>query len=154
MGGQKLVNQIAMRAVDLEDIKARRIGPSGSISPTLHQILDFRNRQRTGRRIAPIVPVAGGYQFLIRPVIDIRERIERVATLPWPVTPGLATAMAELDAGNRPVPADEIRKPPEMLRAGRKPCPSHITVMAAGAISVEPLAKFLSPGSGEPGSVG
>ena len=106
---EELMDQVAVRAMDIEHLEARLVRAPRRLAPALDHLGDFRMRQRARRRIALRRVHRARRDKLPRvPVGDLGRRLERPAALPRPEAPRLAPRMPELDARHRVVQADEI----------------------------------------------
>ena len=106
---QELMDQIAVRHVQVENFEARFVGAPRPLSPAFDHFRDLRAGQRPWRRIGfGRIDGARGNQLPALPIPDVGAVLERRAALPWPEAPCLAAGVAELDAGHGIVLPDEV----------------------------------------------
>src|SRR6185437_6056583 len=106
---QELVDQIAVRAVDLHHVKAGARRAAGGLAPFSGEIahLVMRHGARR-RRFLGVRHGARRHQFPAVPVKDLRlVAAQRLSALPGAAQPRLAAGMAELQAGHRAMRLDE-----------------------------------------------
>ena len=121
---QELVDQVAVRGMDIEHVEARLVGAPRRLAPALDDFGDFGARQRAGRGIRRRrIDAARGDQLPLLPIVDLGRWLQRRTTLPGPEAPRLATGMAELDAGHGIVQADEVDAALEAGHEGVVPDP-------------------------------
>src|SRR5215467_15569175 len=104
------MDEIAVRAVHLEHVKARLVGATRRLAPGLDKLADLGARQGARRGIA----FGGGerawrHQFPGLPIIDFRRGLERGAAFPGAQAARLPAGMAELDAWHGGMALDEFR---------------------------------------------
>src|SRR5947209_20339696 len=103
------MDQVAVRAVDIEHVEAGFVGAARCLTPMLHHLRDFGTRQHARRRIGVgRIDRARGDKLPVLPVVDLRRWLERRAAFPRTEAPRLAARMAKLDAWHRVMLPDEI----------------------------------------------
>ncbi len=106
---EELVDQIAVRPMNIEHVEARLMGAPRRLAPALDHLRDFGARQHARRRVGVgRVDPARGDKLPGVPVVDLGARLERCAAFPRPETPRLAARMPDLDPRHRVVLPDEI----------------------------------------------
>jgi hypothetical protein len=109
--GEELVHEIAVGAVQLEHLEARRMGPAGRLPPSLHQVLDLTAFQRPRHRPFLAVGDRGRRNRApLVPVINFRCSLQRPVAFPGPAGARLAPGVSELDTGGRALLPDELHQ--------------------------------------------
>src|SRR3954447_22725213 len=107
--GQKLVDEVTMRAVQFQDVEAGFMGAPRRVAPGLDQILHFVPLKRLRHR--PLFTVgnrARRYRRPLVPIVDLRRSRQWPVALPW--TPGarFSAGMTKLNSRSRVLLLDEL----------------------------------------------
>ena len=105
---EELMDQVAVRAMDIEHVEAGLMRAPRRLPPALDHF-GISARQHARRRIGlGRVDRARRDKLPLVPVVDLGRWLQRRAAFPRPEAPRLAPRVAELDARHRVVQADEI----------------------------------------------
>ena len=109
---QELMDQIAVGAVDLENVEAGLVGAHRRLAPLADHVAHLVVRERARhRRIVVVRDRARRDELPAVPVVDLGlVAFERLAAFPRPRQPRLAAGVAELDGGDRALLLDEGRR--------------------------------------------
>jgi hypothetical protein len=123
---QELVDEVAVRAVDLKEVESAPRGARGGLAPRGDQGAHLGEGERARcRKRRSMRDRARGDQLPLLPIVDPRLATrERRAALPGPRQPRLAPGMAELNAGDRALGLDE--------RGAARKCGDELVVPKAG----------------------
>ena len=106
---EELVDQVAVRHVEIENVEARLVGAPRRLAPALDDFGNLGPREGARSRIGRWrVDAARRDQLPPFPIPDLRRRLQRRAAFPRPEAPRLAARVAELEARHRIVQADEV----------------------------------------------
>jgi hypothetical protein len=116
-GGQELVDQVAVRAVDFEDLEPCLVGAGGGLAPVAEQLGDFLVAECTRHRHPVAVGQrAGRHQVPTIPVEHLRMvGRQRKLALPRAGEARLTAGMTDLEAGRGTLGLDEAG---DALQAG------------------------------------
>ena len=122
MGVEKLVDQEAVRTMQLDDVEASGMRARGGLAPVFGQLPDLVAFQCARHRRSGVGgDRAGGDQFPVIPVVDVGAALQRLAAFPGPGDARLATRVAQLDADGRTTGLGELGDAPQRRHEGIVP---------------------------------